>query len=217
LSLERLADKCLPRPGREGCNLVINLIKNPAKFVKEGKRMIKSFNGKTPVIAKSAFISETACIIGDVIIGENCSVWPGAVIRGDFGTITIGDNTAIEDNVVLHAGSPTPANQNLTIGNNSHIGHGAVINCSRIGNHVLIGMNATLLHDVVIGDYCIIGAAALVKQGMQVPDKSFVAGVPAEIKGEATPDQLWWVEQAPKAYLDLLKIHKKDLDDPGRS
>ncbi len=171
--------------------------------------MIRSFNGKTPIIAKSAFISEAAYVIGDVRIGENCSVWPGAVIRGDIGTIIIGNNTAVEDNAVIHAGSPTQLDQNLIIGDSTHIGHGAAINCSRIGNHVLIGMNATLLHDAVIGDYCIIAAAALVKQGMQVPDKSFVVGVPAEIKGEATPEQLWWVEQAPKEYLNLMKIYKK--------
>jgi phenylacetic acid degradation protein len=79
-----------------------------------------------------------------------------------------------------------------------------------IGNHVLVGMNATLLHYVVIGDYCIIAAAALVKQGMQIPDKSFVVGVPAKIKGKATPEQLWWVEQAPKEYLNLMKIYKKE-------
>jgi carbonic anhydrase/acetyltransferase-like protein (isoleucine patch superfamily) len=178
--------------------------------------MIRSFNGKSPAIAESAFISEAAYVIGDVKIGENCSVWPGAVIRGDFGSIVIGNNTAIEDNVVLHAGSPTPSDQNLTIGEGVHIGHGAVINCARIGNHVLVGMNATLLHDVVIGNYCIIAAAALVKQGMRVPDKSFVAGVPAEIRGEATPEQLWWVEQAPKEYLHLMKLHKKESDDASK-
>ena len=172
--------------------------------------MIRSFNGKTPIIAESAFICETASIIGDVVIGEDCSVWPGAVIRGDFGKITIGNHTAVEDNVVLHAGSPTQADQTLVIGENSHIGHGAVINCSRIGNHVLVGMNATLLHDTVIGDYCIIAAGALVKQGMLIPDKSFVVGVPAKISGEATPEQLWWVEQAPKEYLNLMKMYKKE-------
>ena len=172
--------------------------------------MIRSFNGKTPVIAETAFISEAAYVIGDVIIGENCSVWPGAVIRGDIGGIIIGNNTAVEDNAVIHAGSPTQPDQNLIIGDSVHIGHGAVINCARIGSHVLVGMNATLLHDVLIGDYCIIAAAALVKQGMRVPDKSFVVGVPARIKGEVTQEQLWWVEQAPKEYLNLMKMHKKE-------
>ncbi len=102
--------------------------------------MIRSFNGKTPKIAESAFVSEAAYVVGDVEIGENSSVWPGAVIRGDFGSIRIGKNTAVEDACVIHSGSPTTLTADVTIGNNVHIGHGAVINCLRIGNKVLIGM-----------------------------------------------------------------------------
>ena len=119
---------------------------------------MKSFNGKTPRIAESAFVSEAAYVVGNVEIGENSSVWPGAVIRGDFGSIKIGNNTTVEDGCVIHAGSPETIMKNLTIGDNVHIGHGAVINCQRIGNKVLIGMNATLLHDAEIGSQCIIGA-----------------------------------------------------------
>ena len=102
--------------------------------------MIKSFRGKTPRIAASAFVSEAAHVIGDVEIGENSSVWPGAVIRGDFGSIRIGRNTQVEDSSVVHADS------DMVIGDSVHIGHGAVIHCSRIGNRVLVGMNATILH-----------------------------------------------------------------------
>jgi len=173
--------------------------------------MIRSLGDKTPKIAESAFISEAAYIIGDVEIGEDSSVWPGAVIRGDFGSIKIGKNTAIEDNCVIHAGTPsTPSyREDVTIGDNVHIGHGAVINCHRIGSNVLIGMNSTILHDAEIGDFCIIGAGCLVRQGMKVPDKSFVAGVPGEIKGEASPEQLWWVEEGPQIYVELVKRYKE--------
>ncbi len=90
------------------------------------------------------------------------------------------------------------------------IGHGAVINCGKIGNNVLIGMSATILHDAEIGDFCIIGASCLVNQGMQIPDRSFVVGVPAKIKGEATPQQLFWVEEAPKHYIELVKQYKEE-------
>jgi len=172
--------------------------------------MIRSFNGKTPRIADSAFVSEAAYIIGDVEIGENSSVWPGAVIRGDFAEIRIGRNVAIEDNCVIHAGSPSALTVGLTIGDNVHIGHNATINCRRIGNNVLIGMSATILHDAEISDFCIIGAGCLVSQGMQIPDKSFVVGVPAKIKGEVTPEQLFWVEQAPKNYIELVKQYKRE-------
>ena len=173
--------------------------------------MIRSLGGKTPKIAESAFVSEAAYVIGDVEIGEDSSVWPGAVIRGDFGSIKIGNNTAIEDNCVIHSGTPsTPSyREDVTIGDNVHIGHGAVINCRRIGSNVLIGMNSTILHDAEIGDFCIIGAGCLVRQGMKIPDKSFVAGVPGKIKGEASPEQLWWVEEGPQAYAELVKRYKE--------
>jgi carbonic anhydrase/acetyltransferase-like protein (isoleucine patch superfamily) len=172
--------------------------------------MIQRLKGKTPRIAKSAFVSESATIIGDVEIGEHSSVWPGAVIRGDFGRITIGQNVAVEDNCVLHAGSPKIPNQGMIIGDNVHIGHGAVINGMRIGNHVLIGIHATVLHDVEIGDYCIIGASCLVSHGMKIPDRSFVIGVPAKIKGAITKDQLFWVEQAPTEYAELVKMYRDE-------
>ena len=165
--------------------------------------MIRSFNGKTPNIASSAFVSEAAYIVGDVEIGENSSVWPGAVIRADHGTIRIGKNTNIQDNSVVHSG--------VNIGDNVHIGHGAIINCRRIGNNVLIGMNATLLHNAEIGSFCVIGASCLVSQGMKIPDNSFVVGVPAEIQGQVSPQQvLRWLEQAPEGYAKLAKQYKEE-------
>src|SRR4030042_916209 len=160
--------------------------------------MIKAFNGKMPRIAKSALVSEAACIIGNVEIGENSSVWPGAVIRGDFGKITIGRNPAVEDNCVIHAGSPSAPTRDVTIGDEVHIGHGAVVNGRKIGNNVLIGMNATVLHDVEIGNFCIIGANCLVTQGMKIPDNSFVVGVPGKIKGQVSQQQSFWIKEAPQ-------------------
>jgi carbonic anhydrase/acetyltransferase-like protein (isoleucine patch superfamily) len=171
--------------------------------------MIKAFNGKKPKIAKSALVSEAACIIGDVEIGENSSVWPGAVIRGDFSKITIGKNTAIEDNCVIHSGSPHSAIKDVIIGDKVHIGHGAVLNCHKIGNNVLIGMNATLLHDAEVGNFCIIGANCLVSEGMRVPDNSFVVGVPGKIKGQISPEQSFWVKDAAKIYTKLVERYKE--------
>ena len=165
--------------------------------------MIKSFNGKMPRIAESACIAEMACIMGDVEIGENCIVSPGAVLRGDFASIKIGQNVWVEDNCVIHAGP-----DDLVIGNNVTLGHGAVANCSRIGNNVLVGMNATLLHKSEIGNNCILGAMTLVREGMKIPDKSFVAGVPGEIKGQATEKQLTWVTRDPEAFSQFVKRYK---------
>ena len=170
--------------------------------------MIRSFNNKRPKIAELAFVSEAAYIVGDVEIGENSVVWPGAVLRGDFGKIKIGQNTAVEDNCVIHSGSPSGAG-NVVIGDNVVIGHGAVLNCRKIGNSVLIGMNSTILHDAEIGDFCIIAAACLVSQGMKIPDKSFVAGIPGKIKGEASAEQLWWTQSTPEACPQIAKQYKE--------
>jgi carbonic anhydrase/acetyltransferase-like protein (isoleucine patch superfamily) len=171
--------------------------------------MIKGFAGKTPKIAASALIAEGAHIIGDVEIGENSSVWPGAVIRGDFGRIVIGGNTAVEDNAVIHSGTPAGPLQEVTIGDEVHIGHGAVINCHRIGNNTLIGMNATVLHDVEIGSGCIIGAGCLVPQGMKIPDGSFVVGVPGKIKGSVSAQQSFWIKEAPQTYARLVAQYRE--------
>jgi len=174
--------------------------------------MIKSFNGKTPKIADSAFVSEAAYVVGDVEIGENSNIWPGAVIRADFGSIRIGNNTTIEDTCVIHSGSSsTPdAMLDVTIGDNVQVGHGAVINCQRIGNNVLVGMNATVLHDAEIGNFCVIAAGSLVSQGMKIPDRSFVAGIPGRIKGEVSPQQLWWVQEGSPLYNKLAKQYKEE-------
>lgn len=146
--------------------------------------MIRSFNGKTPKIADTAFVSEFAYVIGDVEIGEKSGVWPGAVIRGDFGSIRIGNNSHIEDNAVVHVW------KSMTIGDNVTVGHSAVVHCQRIGDNVLVGNNATVLDDTEIGDFCIIGANSMVRGAQKIPDRSFVVGVPARIKAEFSPDEI---------------------------
>ena len=171
--------------------------------------MIRSLGDKTPKIADSAFVSEAAYVVGDVEIGENSNVWPGAVIRGDIGKIAIGTNTTVEDNCVVHSGSPSSHIGDVAIGDNVLIGHGAVVNCRRIGNNSLIGMNATVLHDAEIGESCIIAAGCLVSQGMQIPDKSLVVGVPTEIKREVSPEQLRWTQKGPVVYGELARRYKE--------
>ena len=118
--------------------------------------MIRSFNGKTPRISPTAFVSEAAYIVGDVEIGEHSSVWPGAVLRGDTGKVIIGHHTAIEDNAVVHSGKPGEGD--TFIGDYCNIAHAAVIHCKKIGNNVMIGINATILHNAEIGNHCLIGA-----------------------------------------------------------
>lgn len=172
--------------------------------------MIRSFNGKTPRIADSAFVSEAAYVIGDVEIGENSGIWPGAVIRADFGSIKIGRNTQIEDNSVLHSGIP------MEIGDSVTIGHGVVMHGLSIGNNTLIGNNATVLDNAQVGNSCIVGAACMVSQGMVIPDNSFVVGVPAEIKRQVSPEQRQRRAQRTAApargnmtYAQLVKLYKE--------
>jgi len=164
--------------------------------------MIQSFDGKSPRIAESAFVHDGAYVIGDVTIGEGSGVWPGAVIRADFGPIRIGGHTMIEDNCVLHSGAP------MDIGDNITIGHGVVVHCRRIGSHNLIGNNSTLLDDAEIGNFCVIGAGSLVRPRMIIPDNSFVVGAPAVIKGQISEAQRERLDGGSEAYRALLKKYK---------
>ena len=145
--------------------------------------MIGSLNGKTPVIAASACISDWAYIVGDVEIGENSTVWPGAVIRADFGRICIGNNTHVEDNCMVHG--------NMTIGDNVIIGHGAMVHASVIGNDVLIGMNSTILPKAEIASHVVIGAQTLISTKMKVPGESLVVGSPPKIKKLTKRSEKW--------------------------
>ena len=165
--------------------------------------MIREFNGKSPKVASSAFVSEAAYIVGDVEIGENSSIWPGVVIRADFGKITVGNSTSIEDNCVVHSGT------DVIIGNNTIIGHGAVVHCRRVGSNVLVGNNATLLDDAEIGDFCIIGAGSLVSPKTKISQKSVVTGVPARIKGQPSQEQLAHLRLGADIYAKLAQQYKQ--------
>lgn len=166
--------------------------------------MIRSFQGKTPKIAETAFVSEAAYVVGEVEIGDFSSVWPGAVIRGDFAPIKIGRYTNLEDNCVLHCASP------LTIGDEVIVGHGAVVHCRRLGNNVLVGNNATILDEAEIGDFCLVAAGTLVPPGMIVPPYSLVMGVPGKVKGKLTEKQLAELKLGDQAYFDLSQKYKKE-------
>ncbi len=165
--------------------------------------MIKSFDGKSPRIAPSALISEAAYIIGDVEIGEHSSIWPGVVVRGDVDKITIGDHVHIQDNCVVHTEG------DLTIGNNVVVGHGVIVHCKSIGNNVLVGNNATILEEVDIGDFCIIGAGALVAPKSKIPAKSVAVGIPAKRKGETSPEHLDQIQFSIDFYARLVNKYKQ--------
>lgn len=137
--------------------------------------LIKGLNGDTPVIGERAFLAETATIIGSVTMGEDCSVWYGAVLRGDVGAIRIGDRVNIQDNAVLHA---TYRQSECIIGNDVSIGHGANVHGAVIGNDVIIGMGAIVMDHTVVPDGTIIAAGAVVPAN-QTLEPGIYAGIPA--------------------------------------
>lgn len=144
--------------------------------------LVRELRGFTPKIGKGTFIAETAAIIGDVTIGEDCSIWYGAVLRGDVNTIKIGDRVNIQDGAVIH----TLYNRSVSeIGNDVSVGHNAIIHGAKVGNNVLIGMGAILMDNAVIPDNTIIAAGAVVLSNA-ILEPGVYAGVPAKKVKEAS-------------------------------
>ncbi len=165
--------------------------------------MIKSFNGKTPYIAKSAFVAENATIIGDVTIGENCSIWYGVVIRGDDGRVVVGDNTNIQDNSVVHT------DEELIIGSGVTIGHNAIVHCKKIGDNVMFGMGAIALSGSEIGDNSVLGAGALLTQNKVIPANSVAMGSPAKVFRETVEADVQATKNNADVYVKLGQEHKQ--------
>jgi carbonic anhydrase/acetyltransferase-like protein (isoleucine patch superfamily) len=152
----------------------------------------------------SNFIAPNATVIGKVTLGEDSSVWYSAVIRADVEEIIIGKRTNIQDGAILHAdfGEPT------IIGDDVTVGHGAIVHGAMIGDCTLIGMRATILNRVKIGKYCVIGACALVTEGMEIPDYSMVLGIPAKIVKQISPEYAQMLEMSAAHYVEMGHRHQ---------
>ena len=142
--------------------------------------MIRSYQGKTPKIHPTAWVSESAYVVGDVEIGEYSSVWPGSVIRGDTIKITLGSYVDIQDNCVLHADSDAYYDDYVSLG------HGVVSHAKHIKSNCLIGNGATLNDGIILGEYSIVASGAVVLENREFPEKSFVVGVPAKAREDLT-------------------------------
>lgn len=152
--------------------------------------LIKEVRGHTPKVGEGTFLAETAVLLGDVTIGRDCSIWYGAVLRGDVNSITIGDRTNIQDGAVLHTiydGAKHPSQ--VKIGNDVSVGHNAIIHGGVIEDGCLIGMGATILDNAVVESGCIVAANALVLSGSRLEAGGVYAGVPAKRVKEVTPEQ----------------------------
>lgn len=169
--------------------------------------MIRTYNGILPSIAHTAFIDDSAQIIGDVVIGEHCSVWPNVVIRGDVNFIRIGDETNIQDNSVLHVETDQ---YSLIIEDRITVGHSVVLHGCRIGRGSLIGIGAIVLNGADIGAGSLIGAGAVVPERAIIPPGSLVLGVPGKVRRTVTPEEIQRMERNIAGYLRLKDQYKKE-------
>jgi len=162
---------------------------------------IYEFETKKPQIGGGAFIFKSADVIGDVIIGENCYIGPGARIRGDYGSILIGDNTAIEENVVIHA----RPNEKTIIGNFVTIGHAAIIHNATVHDWAIIGMGAIISDWAEIGEWAVVAEGAVVKNKEKIPNNAIAVGTPTKVVAEINSDyKKQWTEYK-NIYVDLAR------------
>ena len=173
---------------------------------------IRDFQGITPRIAETAFVDETAVVIGDVTIGADSSIWPMTVARGDVHSITIGERTNIQDASVLHVthdGKYTPAGYPLVVGNDVTVGHRVTLHACTVGNLCLIGMSATIMDGAVIGDKTIIAAGSLIPTGKELEGGYLYVGSPAKRIRELTDQELESLEYSANHYVKMKDQHKK--------
>ena len=172
--------------------------------------MLYKFNGKQPIVGADTYISDLARVIGDVVIGSNCYIGHGAILRGDYGRIEVGDGTAVEEGVIVHA-PPGDINQ---IGKRVTIGHNAVVHGKKIGNLSVIGMGAILSIWSEIGESAIVAEGSVIKMKQIIPPKVVVAGNPAHIVREiSSKDEEFW-NCGKQLYIDLAKKYLYEGMEP---
>ena len=161
--------------------------------------MIYSFKGYIPVVHESSFVHPLAAVTGNVIIGKNCYIGPGAAIRGDWGQIILEDGVNVQENCTIHM---FPG-KSITLKESAHIGHGAIIHGAQIGKNVLVGMNTVIMDDAVIGDESIVGAMSFVKAETSIPNRSLVVGNPAQVIKQVTDEIIAWKTKGTQLYQRL--------------
>jgi carbonic anhydrase/acetyltransferase-like protein (isoleucine patch superfamily) len=173
---------------------------------------VRKFNGKQPVIGQSVLIDDSAVVIGDVTLGDDVSVWPATVIRGDVESICIGAGTNVQDGSVLHvshAGKFSPVGHPLTIGKGVTIGHKAVVHACTIGDYCLIGIGAIILDDAVLEDYVMLGAGALVPPGKRLQSGYLYVGSPARQTRPLKETEKEFLEYSSQQYIQLKNEYLK--------
>ena len=154
--------------------------------------MLRSIDGKRPRVADSAYVDEAAVVIGDVVIEADASVWPNTTLRGDHGTIVVGEGANVQDNAVMH--------EDAELAPYATVGHSAIVHDATVGERALVGMNATVLDGAHVGDGAVVAAGSVVTEGTDVPPSTLVVGAPAEPKAEIDDPAL---EATADRYVDL--------------
>lgn len=175
---------------------------------------VRSFKGKKPNIGKRVYLDDNATVIGDVTIGDDVSIWPSVVIRGDVESIRIGNGTNVQDGSVLHVthyGKFTAKGYPLLIGKSVTIGHRAVVHACTIGDYCLIGIGAIIMDDAVLEDYVMIGAGALVPPGKRLESGYLYVGSPAQQRRPLTESEKQFLEYSAAHYIHLKDEYLQDI------
>jgi carbonic anhydrase/acetyltransferase-like protein (isoleucine patch superfamily) len=172
--------------------------------------MIYQYKDRVPDIAETSYVAENATVIGEVVLGEESSIWFGSVLRGDIEPIIVGARSNIQDNSVAHTSNGYP----VILGEDVTVGHKVTLHGCKVGNNCLIGMGSVLLDGCEIGDNCIVGAGALVKQGYKVPAGSLVVGSPARVIRTLSEDDFANIRRFSVRYVELLGQYKSGAVKP---
>lgn len=172
---------------------------------------VYELEGVAPQIAESAWIADSAQVMGDVQLGADASVWFGTVVRGDTAHITIGEGTNVQDASVLHADEGMP----LTIGRHVTVGHQVMLHGCTIGDESLIGIGAIVLNGAKIGKNCLVGAGALLTEGKEFPDGSMIIGSPARVVRQLTPEQIEGLRRSAQHYIHNARRFRAGLRKLG--
>ena len=168
-------------------------------------------DGIAPRVAESAWVAESAEVMGNVALGEDASIWFGAVLRGDNDPITIGAGTNVQDGSVLHADIGQP----LTLGERVTVGHKVMLHGCTIGDESLIGIGAVVLNGAKIGRHCLVGAGALVTEGKEFPDGSMILGSSARVVRQLTPEQIEGLRRSAQGYVENARRFRAGLHRIG--
>ncbi len=168
---------------------------------------IYELDGVAPEVAESAWVADSAQVMGKVVLHEDASVWFGTVVRGDTECITIGAGTNVQDASVLHADLGQP----LVIGERVTVGHKVMLHGCTVGDESLIGIGAVVLNGAKIGRNCLVGAGSLVTEGKEFPDGSMILGSPARVVRQLTPEQIEGLRQSARSYMANARRFKAGL------